>query len=72
MNPDAVLGVQAAGQSAREVWSHQIMREPELAHLAAWCPSGQFCPAHLVTAASSAAIELAIVVALWSERPSWE
>jgi hypothetical protein len=71
LNPDAVRGVRTQGRVARRAWSYLIMTDREVDALGPWCPSGQFCPAHAVGAAVNIAIELAIVVALWSERPSW-
>ncbi len=76
--PETISRVAEQGVLARIEWTWRMRRPAELRDVAAWALGGWFCPGGAVAAASEAAIELAVITALWPEeprhvlRPSWE
>ena len=67
--PREIAGVRAACEQAWTVWIARLPCLAELVDCAAWCPSGLLDAHEAIHAASNAAAELAVVVAIWPATP---
>jgi hypothetical protein len=76
--PETIRAVTTEGALARNDWAARIRRAIELSDLTPWATGGLIIPRLAISAAATVAMEFAILVSLWPERPgdvlrpSWE
>jgi hypothetical protein len=69
-SPQTLRNVVAEGRNARDEWAIRIARPAELKDVAPFALGGWFHPSGAISAAAEVAVEVAIITAIWPERPS--